>query len=237
MKVELLNNKNKWLRSFIVTMLGAAAIEIFYTLFRTLFHNEGTSILIPWTFHTLWEIAALAGIAYVVKKCGIRLETYFSVLMLGTFLIGIIWIFIPDSLKILEANYYGVESRISRETHGEGMYEDSVEYNFPLSLGFLYRKDDPELKSAFYEAKNQNEYIGTKGFLFWQTGLAYGFNPIRIGGYNGGHGFFNRIELFFTVGPMVIVESFIKGFASNFIILLIGQIIWLLIRKEQIWWD
>ena len=237
MEEKLLNKQDKWLRSLFVTLLGAAAIEIFLIFYENLSGNKDVSKFVPWTFHTLWEIAALAGIAYAVKKCDIKLETYFVSLMFGALLVGIIWIFIPDNLKILEANYYGVESRISMETHEEGRYDERVEYNFPLTPGFLYKKGDPELKRVFYKAKSYNEYVGTKGFLFWQTGLAYGFNPSGIDGYNGSNGFLNRIELFFTVGPMVVAESFIKGMATNFIILMLAQIIWFLIRKEQVWWD
>lgn len=237
MEEKILNNRDKWLRSVFATLLGAAAIEIFDILYGTLAGNKDVSEFVPWTFHTLWEIAALAGIAYAVKKCNIPLETYFPGLVFGALLVGIIWIFVPDNLKVLEANYYGVQSRMSMETHEEGIYYERVEYDFPLSTGLLFRKDDPELKRKFYEARNYNEYIGTKGFLFWQTGLAYGFNPIGIDEYNGGHGFLNRIELFFTVGPMVILESFIRGLATNFLLLMLAQIFWFLIRKEQVWWD
>lgn len=236
MREKFLNNRGKWLRSIIVTLLGAGAIEIFQVLYGTLSGHREASEFVPWTFHTLWEIAVFVGIAYAVKRCDIKPGVYFVGLMLGTFLVAIIWIFIPDRLKI-GANYYGIESRISMETHEEGRYDERVEYDFPLSPGFLYKKDNLELKSAVFEAKRYNEYVGTKGFFFWQTGLAYGFDPIGIDGYNGGHGFLNRVELCFTVGPMVIVESFIKGLASNFIILMIAQIVWFAIRKKQVWWD
>ena len=95
---EKLLNKQKWLRSLFVTLLGAAAIEIFLILYGNLSSNKDVSKFVPWTFHTLWEIAALAGIAYAVKKCDIKLETYFVSLMFGALLVGIIWIFIPSSL-------------------------------------------------------------------------------------------------------------------------------------------
>ena len=224
MEGKLLNNRDKWLRIVWVTLLGSAAIEIYLILYGTLFGKKDVSEFVPWTFHTIWEIAALVGTGYAVKKCDIKPGDYFAALMLGTILVGITGTVIPDSLK-LEANYYGVESHIS------------VEYDARVLPGFLYRKDDPELKRDFYESKSYNEHVRTRGFLFWQTGLAYGFNPICIDGYNGGHGFLNRIELFFTAGPMVIVESSIKGLNTNFIILMLAQIVWFLIRKEQVWWD
>ena len=235
--MELLNNRNKWLRSIFVTLLGAGAIEIFLILYGTLFGNIVVSELVPWTFHTLWELAAIAGIAYAVHKCGINPVIYFPGLIIGSLLVGIVWIFIPNSLKILDANYYGVQSRITMETNEEERYDGRVEYNFPLSLGLLYKTDDPELNRTINKAKSYNEHVSAKGFLFWQTGLALGFNPIGIDKYNGGYGFLNRVELFFTVGPMVIVESFIVGLVTNFVILMLAQIILFLIRKKQVWWD
>ncbi len=90
MKKKILNNRDKWLRSSIITLLGAAAIEIFLILYGTLSGNKDVSEFVPWTFHTLWEIAALAGIAYAVNKCDIKLETYFIILMIAQ----IIWFLI-----------------------------------------------------------------------------------------------------------------------------------------------
>ena len=91
MEQKLLNNRDKWFRSVFVTLLGAAAIEIFLILYGTLSDNKDVSEFVPWTFHTLWEIAALAGIAHTVKKCDIKIGTYF---------VGLIWIFMPDSLTL-----------------------------------------------------------------------------------------------------------------------------------------
>ena len=104
MEERQLNNRNKWFRSLLVTLLGAAAIEIFFILYGALSGNKDVSEFVPWTFHTLWEIAALVGIAYVVKKCDIKLETYFAGLFFGALFVGIVWPFVPDSLKLLEAN-------------------------------------------------------------------------------------------------------------------------------------
>ena len=210
-----------------------AAISYLFPLFRALW---GVDKPVERTFR-----AREADIIAKILSPPSRLfagSSYFAGVMCGWILVEIIWILIPDNLMVLEANYYGLGSRISMETHLlEGRFDERVEYDFPLSLGSLYRKDDPELKHAFYEQKRYNEYVDKQGFLFWQTGLAYGFDPIGIDGYNGGAGFLNRVELFFTVGPMTIVESFITGLVTSFPILMLAQTIWLLIRKEQFWWD
>lgn len=220
-----------------VTLLGAAAIEIFVFQYWTLFGNKDVSGLIPWTFHTLWEAAALIGIAYVVKRCGIELEVYAVTLVLGAILAGIVWMFMPDSFRVIGANYFGVESRASLETHEEGRFDERVEYDYPLSLGFLYKNGDPELEREIAETKRRSDYVRTRGFIFWQTGLAYGFTPFGLDGYNGGFEFIDKVKLFFTVGPIVIIESFIKGMIDLFGLLMAIQIIWFLILKEHVWWS
>lgn len=91
----------------------------------------------------------------------------------------------------------------------------------------------------FRKEQRFNEYVDMRGFLFWQTGLAYGFLPdsFSIPQYHGGYSFGERIVLFLTVGPIVLAESSIIGIYQDFIILFIVQIIWFAIRKEHIWWD
>jgi hypothetical protein len=228
--------KNKWLKTIILTLVGSGAIEISLFLLGTLSSNRTVSEFVPWTFHTIWEIGALGAIAYLAKKCDIKPGAYYVALLFGAFIVAIVWIFIPDNLRTLEANYYGVESRISTASHIEGRYDERVEFDYALKVGYLYRKDDPELIREFSDAKRFNEYVRTKAFLFWQTGLAYGFDPFHIPAYDSAGKFLYRIELFFTVGPLVIVESFIKGLISIFPILMIAQLIRFIIRKEHIWW-
>ncbi|MDD4052014.1 MAG: hypothetical protein PHR28_08975 [candidate division Zixibacteria bacterium] len=185
MKDKLLNNRDKWCRSIFVTILAGAAAEIVFVLYGTIWGGRESSQFVPWTFHTVWEIAALVGFAYTVKRCTVNLSAYIVYLLLGVILASIAWMCIPNSVKTLDPNYYGVESRISMETHEEGRDEERVEYDYPLTCGLLYRRGDPNLKRAIDEAMSCNEYVSTEGFLFWQTGLARGFSPIGISGYNG----------------------------------------------------
>lgn len=225
------HSKKKWLKTILLTILGSIAIEIFFFLFGSCSSNKDMSDSIPWTFHTLWEIAALVLIFYIAKKIKISLQVYFYSLLLGSFLIGLIWIFIPG---IMYANYYGIKSRISEETHTEGRYDEQIEYDYPLSLGFLYAKHDPEFTRDFKEYESFNEYVDTEGFLFWQTGLASGYYPYNIPEYNGANTLFDKIELIFTIGPVVLVECTIKGLLTNFPILIIVQVLIILIKKKHI---
>jgi len=106
---------------------------------------------------------------------------------------------------------------------------------FPLSKSFIYLKDDPELKQAMAELSEGQEYTGGRGFLFWQTGLADGYDPSLLEGYNGGKGFLSRVELFFTVGPLVIVEATLTGLTRHFPIFMLIVGGWYLAKKENVW--
>lgn len=207
-------------------------------LYGTIWGNRDASDLVPWTFHTLWEIAALAGVAWVVYQLKVQVGNFFAALFVGFIISAVAWIFIPDSMKILEANYYGVESRITMEMHEEGRYDERTEYDFPLDLGFMYHRDSPELKQEFKDKREWNEYVNVQGFLTWQTGFAYGFipDPVSIPQYNGGDNFRERLSLIMTVGPVVLSEMFIRGFTRHFIILLIAQVVFVLLKKEHVWW-
>jgi hypothetical protein len=181
----------KWILSIILTVLLVFLVEIARMLYHTFTSNE-TLEIVPWTFHWIWEIAALIGVYFIEKKCDVFGEIFFSTILAGIMLSFLAWSFLPDSFKVLEANYYGIESRFSLETHDEGRYYEQPSYDYSLQTGFLYKTDDPELIAEMKEAAKYNEYVTTKGFLFWQTGLAYGFYPISIENFNGGKSFYDR---------------------------------------------
>jgi tetratricopeptide (TPR) repeat protein len=221
-------NRQRWLLSLIVTVLGSATLEIAYFLIGSMGMNK--KFLLPRTYFSLWLCALMVCIVYIVKKCDIKLGDYFGILTLGMLLATFIWIFVPDSLKI-EDNYFGIELSVSKVLLEDEDYED-IRAEFPLTSGVLYRNDDPVLVRVLKNAKsfNENIYVHTRGFLFWQTGLAFGFYPsVKIYGYE-------KDKLFYTVGPIVIVESFIKGFTKYFVILVIAQIVWFLVSEQHIWW-
>jgi hypothetical protein len=228
-----------WVKTIVLTALASFSIEVVLMLYDTLGGSyRDPSDLVPWTFYSLWAIAALGGVAWVVYKLKAKVGRFFTVMFIGSIISAVAWIFIPDSLKILEANYYGVESRITMDMHEEGRYDETTEYDLPLELGFMYHRDSPELKHEIREKAKRNEYVDVQGFLTWQTGLAYGFmpDPVSIPQYNGCDNFRERLSLIMTVGPVVLSEMFIRGMYGHFLVFLIAQIIFVLIRKEHVWW-
>ena len=110
-----------------------------------------------------------------------------------------------------------------------------MRYDFPLDKGFLYHGNDLELEKEIANLADGYEYAGAKGFLFWQTGLAYGYDPSLLERYNGGRGFLSRVELFFTVGPLVLVEATLIGLTRHFPIFMLAIGLWYATKKENMW--
>jgi hypothetical protein len=215
-----------------LTTLNVFFIEIVLVLLDS--NREGN--LVVWVFHRIWEIMALIGIYTLVKKLKASFGKFVIMAVLGSIISTVVWAFIPDSLKFIRANYYGIETRYSNETHQEGQYDQNTVPDFPLITGYLYKADDPDLAIAISESTSYNEYVATKGFFFWQTGFANGFKADLLKQYNGADSFFDQIELFFTVGLVVLVECLINGLYKHFFTFILAQIIWFLVRSEDVWW-
>lgn len=130
----------KWFKALLLTLLGSSSIEIFLIFYGAVFVDKSLSSLVPWTFHTLWEFSALCGVAWIVKQLKVQVGVFFLALLAGMLVSAVFWMFIPDSWNMLEANYFGVESRRTLETRVEGRYDENIVYNFPLIWGHYTRK-------------------------------------------------------------------------------------------------
>jgi len=228
--------KYKIVASIILTICISFLLEIIAMLYGSFSNDKEVSELVPYSFHWVWELAAIIASYYIIKRFKVKWDVFYIALFVSMIISVIAWMFIPNSMKILEANYYGVETRITNDIHEEGRADENLVHDYPLCPGFLYKKNDPALLKEFRKAEVLNEHVNTRGFLFWQTGLAYGFIPDLLGEYNGDDNILDHIELFFTVGPLVLVECFIDGVYTNFLILIITQFIWFVFKRDFIWW-
>ncbi len=219
-----------------LTILGSFAIEVFKTFYSSVYSNNYEGYLI-WTFHEFWEIGFFFICYFILKRFDVIFGDTIIFLFFGLVFSSITWSFYSKSFKYVQPNYYGVESRLNYNTHQEGRYDEQTNFDHKISQGCLYKANDPELLSELKEASRNNEYVGTRGFLFWQTGRAYGFIPIGIEEYNGGRSFLNHLELYFTIGPVLLFECFLTGLYTNFISLIFLQLIWFIWKKKFIWWS
>ncbi len=230
--------RGKWLRSALLTLLLSIAIDLvpvaFFGLTSLLFGEPYLADDLPVTFHTLWEIAALWSILYLIRVYRQVVSVFLALVFVGAMIFQAVWTFAPQRLGLLEARYTGIEYQEVHRTHFEGRPNDRVVYaDPPIRLG-LYKTDDPQLQRELQYQKSNDNVVRLRGFLFWQTGLVHGFDAFRVPSYHR-HGFWNHIELICTVGPLVIVESVIKAATSTFLILFAAQIALFLLRREYFW--
>lgn len=74
-----------------------------------------------------------------------------------------------------------------------------------------------------------------QGFLFWQSGMASGYEPLHIKEYERPKAMGSWLVLFFTVGPSKVIELALFGLIDNTIILAIAAIITGLRTKRHFW--
>jgi len=227
-----LDNRIKWIRSTLIMVLAVIWVQVLTFWVAPYIAKRQASGLSIRTFHSLWELGFLIGVPLLLKRSGFKLQTFFG----GTicaYAVMVIGAFLPVALTPFPPHYLGVESRLSLQTHEEGPYDEVVAYDYPLALGDLYAAADPELILALQRAQIAS-YVATRGFLFWQTGLAYGFYPMGVDAYSGYPDLAEFIALVFTVGPLVILESAINALPILAVLLLVQLI---RLRKGPAFWE
>lgn len=227
-----------WPTTVLLSLLAAIAIEIAIVLLRTLSiftGREETTGFAPFTFHTLWEAAALAGLTLIAKRWT-SAGNFFGVAFFGAIASAVLWMLLPGPDALMHGRYVGVSTRFAMDR--EEVDRNGQEgYVFPLHKSFLYHRNDPNLLREMKDSAAYAEHVATRSFLFWQTGFAFGYDPSLLSEYNGGKGVLNRVELFTTVGPLVVVESAIRGVAMHFpptVLLVLG---YYAIKREHVWFS
>jgi len=227
--VENLKRGN-WVASILLSMLAAITTQICAFLLSKV--TSGLSIGgDPWTFHIVWEVGAIYGIYRFIKWIGIRPMIFFPMLFVGALISIAFWIFVPNPIKI-EGRYYGVsadyEPYYTEDDYGN-------EYTSVIDRGYLYHKDDPELQKELNNEETDGQ-ISTSGFLFWQTGMAEGYSPALLTEYSGGYSWMDKLELYFTIGPITLLELAIMGIHAEFVIFLLISIYWFIRYKQHVYW-
>lgn len=221
--------------SALATLLAGTTIELVLCLSTAFSRDREEGLFVPSTFFSVWAVAALLAIAWVIRRCGIRLMLFYPALMIGSIVVALTWLALPSSWT-LQGNYQGISSRYTLESYESGP-DGRRAHSAPLRVGLLYRADDPELQRAIADGQERNEEVRSANFVFWQTGLALGYEPFAIDGYSPLPEFWERLPLYATVGPVVVVEATIRGAIKCFPILILLQIIWFARRRTLLLFD
>jgi len=212
----------------IILLMFLVSVSI-QVIFATLLSYEGGAWeYLPWPFHTIWAGAFIYGITKVVKYCGVSLQSSVGCVGFGAFFSCIFWAFVPSPLNLLERHYVGVNSRLNEDTHTTGRFDENTAYDHPIKKGFLYAIADPRVKADLVQRHTDNKYVGKQKFIFLQTGIAMGYDPDLLQEYTPAYGFWGRIGLFVTVGPVFLIESTINAFFTHFFLFfMLGAGFWL----------
>ena len=227
-------------KAIILTLLASFLIE-FASMVNWYVGGDHVSYTGTWIFHILWGGAALVGVIWLYRKLKVHLWRLSAILFVGYVISTVGRVLLPDISLVLNANYLGVESgdMLTQYETSTG-FGEGFKRNYSSHLGYLYHVDSPDFKKDFESKKQSNAYVGAVGFLAWQSGLALGFtpDPVSVPQYrSGGFDYLDKLYLVASVGPIAILELFIRGAARHFLILLLAQLIFVLIKERHVWWQ
>jgi hypothetical protein len=209
----------KWGMEILLCLIAAFITELAGNIIL-LFGSGGWKLPRPYTLHTIWLLAALAGALYLLHKKKVILGYFAVYALVCGFIATAIENNVPNDVYSIGARYYGIESWAP---------------GYPQDRGFLYRKSDPALQLRFAELKADSLYVEKEGFLFWQAGVARGYSPYLLREYPMLEDFLDHIELLVTVGPMTLVEIFMKAAMLLFPVYLLITIIWNVVSRQHLW--
>ena len=123
--------KNKILGTALLTVLTSFAIEVF----RTAYLSSGSysASPVPWTFEWVWEIAFFILFFLIIDRLQVNYGAVILFFFTGFFIASFVWNFYPNFYKVVTPNYYGVEARLTYDTHEEGRYDEQTVYESHLS--------------------------------------------------------------------------------------------------------
>jgi hypothetical protein len=219
---------------FLLSFLASLCMELLIFLFQFL-ELQDTMNSLPWTFYWVWIFVAFLFINLIIRRFQIKFENFISITIFGSFIVWALSITFPNYVTVKNYNFYGVEFRKNLNYSIGDLYNETKIFDEPLQKSFLFSVNDLAMMEEYNEKKSENESVKLIGFMFWQAGLAYGFMPQNINEFNGADNNDKRIELYFTVGPMVIAECLLVGVRKNLIIFFLFQALYFLYQGEDIW--
>lgn len=188
----------------------------------------------PCSFHTLWELGALVAVGRVVLASQIDWRRALKATSLAFVVSLVVIVSLPKAQRAPESRFVGV---LYSEDGGEP--DEYQPEGVPWQIGRLYRKDTSQFTREWERLSSMHEYVSQKGFLFWQTGLAHGFNPDAnsIPEYREPESVLDSLQMAVSHGPLVVVERMIRATYFWILGLVAVQVGFYAIRKRHVWWD
>ena len=236
-----LSNRQKWQRTALVTLLVAPWFELGFSIPTKLLSG-----IQPYPFHVVWILLYVWLVYLISKRMLILSSTGMGVfgisVVLGTLLLLIpVSFFAPANYSTIgmPAPYTAISEfkpgYINNSEGGEmGMAENPLDV-YPIESKIAKRHspfsvDRVVLPPVWHDYGVGKSNLRAKGYWFWQASWIKGyFNPER-GGFHG-----PSISLYFTVGPAVVLDAFVKGALFYFPWLFLAQYLYYLFTREWYW--
>jgi hypothetical protein len=214
-------------KSILVSILAAFIIDV--VLFVNGSARSVKSIYSDQDYGLAWIALSAPLIYWALRKLHIRMGRFLLVLLVGTILSATLWYPLVDSARLIKPNYCGLVPRPDPRRPPAGRSSR------PGELSFLFAAGDPRLRTLREDLRAAGKPFEVKGFLFWQTGIGYGFGQRELPKFYERYGYrFYRLAKAATVGPVVLAESVINGALKNGVLILLAQIGFWALRKRPL---
>jgi hypothetical protein len=205
---------------------GIYLITVFCILVSAIFLKEMVFLIkdsLSFFGHAIYGICwvliiLLIAYKYLKKVNGISPWSSFAIAAVFGLILSLLSYIINGILgtdKLIEKNYVAIYGQTEE-------YDSSSDSEFIVDhKTFVFRKDNMNAKRELRNLENKYGESTSDDYVFWQTAFVEGFEPKYISDYNGTKLFSKKLTLFFTVGPLFILESLINSIMSSWILMII----------------
>lgn len=127
--------------------------------------------------------------------------------------------------NLIEKNYVGIYG-ITYAFDSQTELEKSIEHKTNV-----FKIGDNRAGKEYDKMIERYGEASEEMFLFWQTAFAYGYVPQDIFEYSGDSSISQKVTLFFTIGPLFLLECFIRALMNSWVLMII-PIIGLMFNKR-----
>lgn len=195
-------------------------------LIRSFFYFPHDSNL-PFTFFSVWFLLIFLALYFILNRRGLDLTQILIFLMIVFFLGNLSsgltrWLvgYFPsiDKIAIVKNNFVGIGG-VTDESGTDDDGNETMATN--LNRSFVYSIGDERLNDEIKQLdKTYDLGASQQKFIFWQSALANGYNPQNISEYKCCNAS-ERMFLYLTVGPLLILEFLIEATKDSLLILIL----------------
>ena len=177
--------------------------NIIYFLYDSIANDADLYGSEPWTFYWLWILIALLiliGYLLKIKVNFMNIIISSPIIIIFIFIGGILNKIVPDLDR-----FYAIDTIAGDDRYIYSDEIESLEYKYFWEGDIVSKEKLERTLNSRKEIKEFGEYFYWHPYIFWQTGVSMGYS------YDTPYSFMGKIKYFMIVGPMTLLELFIKS--------------------------